>query len=52
MAKTGFENLRVYQLAEEITDRVWEVVLEWDSFPQSTIGRQLVNSTDSIGANT
>jgi len=52
MARTGFENLRVYQLVEEITDLVWEVVLKWDSFPQSTIGKQLVNSADSIGANT
>ena len=51
MARTGFENLRVYQLAEEITDLVWEVVLKWGSFPQSTIGKQLVNSADSIGAN-
>ena len=51
MARTGFENLRVYQLAEEITDYVWEVVLKWDSFPQNTIGKQLVNSADSIGAN-
>jgi len=33
MAKTGFENLRVYQLAEEIAYLVWEVVLKWDSFP-------------------
>jgi len=40
MAKTGFENLRVYQLAEEITDLVWKVVLKWDSFPQSTIGNK------------
>jgi len=51
MARTGFENLRVYQLAEKITDLVWEVVLKWDSFPQGTIGKQLVNSADSIGAN-
>ena len=51
MVRTGFENLRVYQLAEEITDRVWETVLKWDRFPQSTIGKQLVNSADSIGAN-
>ena len=52
MARTGFENLRVYQSAEEITDRVWEAVLKWDNFPQSTIGKQLVDSADSIGANT
>ena len=51
MARTGFENLLVYQLAEEITDLVWEVVLKWESFPKSTIGKQLVNSADSIGAN-
>jgi len=51
MARTGFENLRVYQLAEEITDLVWEVVFKWDRFPQGTIGKQLVNSADSIGAN-
>jgi len=51
MARTGFENLRVYQLAEEVTDLVWTVVLKWDSFPKSTIGKQLVNSADSIGAN-
>jgi len=38
MARTGFENLRVYQLAEEIADLVWEVVFKWDRFPQSTIG--------------
>jgi len=51
MARTGFENLRVYQLAEEITDLLWEAVLKWDSFAKSTIGKQLVNSADSIGAN-
>ena len=32
MAKTGFENLSVYQFAEEIANLVWEVVLKWDSF--------------------
>ena len=26
--------------------------LKWNSFPQSTIGKQLVNSAGSIGANT
>jgi four helix bundle protein len=51
MARTGFENLRVYQLAEEIADLAWEVVIKWDRLPQETIGKQLVNSGDSIGAN-
>ena len=51
MSKTVFENLRVYELAEELADRVWEVVTRWDRLAQDTIGKQLVNSADSIGAN-
>ena len=51
MAKTGFENLRVYQLSEQIGDLVWETVIKWDRLAQDTIGKQLINSADSIGAN-
>jgi four helix bundle protein len=49
--KSNFENLRVYKLAEEISDRIWKIVLEWDSFAKSTIGHQLVRAADSVGAN-
>jgi len=51
MAKTGFENLRVYQLSEEIGDLVWGTVIKWHRLAQDTIGKQLINSADSIGAN-
>lgn len=51
MAKTHFENLRVYQLSENLSDQVWQIVLKWDHFARTTIGAQLVRSTDSIGAN-
>ena len=51
MNRTGFENLRVYVLSEEIADLAWEVVTKWDRLQQDTIGRQLVNSADSMGAN-
>ena len=51
MERTAFENLRVYQLAEQIADLAWAVVMKWDYFPRDTIGKQLVNSADSIGAN-
>ncbi len=43
--------MRVYKLAEEIADLVWDIVTKWDNFTKNTIGRQLVNSADSIGAN-
>ena len=51
MARTGFENLRVYCLAEEIGDLVGAVVTKWDRLSRDTIGKQLINSADSIGAN-
>jgi four helix bundle protein len=51
MNRTGFENLRVCKLAEEIADIVWDIVSKWDYFAKDTVGKQLVNSADSIGAN-
>lgn len=51
LARTNFENLRVYQLSEELGDRIWEIVMPWSAFARSTIGNQLVRSADSIGAN-
>ena len=39
-ARTAFENLRVYRLAEEIADLVWEVVIEWTRLAQDTVGKQ------------
>jgi len=51
MARTGFENLQVYRLAEKIADLAWEVAIKWDRLAQDTVGKQLINSADSIGAN-
>jgi len=51
MARTNFEQLRVYQYSEELSDSVWDIVLKWDRFAKDTIGKQLVRSADSVGAN-
>lgn len=51
MEKTGFENLRVYQLAEKLADFIWELVIQWDYLAQDTVGKQLIKAADSIGAN-
>ena len=50
-SKTAFENLRVYRLAEDLADSVWDVVLGWDRFARDTVGKQIVRSADSVGAN-
>jgi four helix bundle protein len=51
MAKSDFENLKVYQLSETLADEIWDVVLGWDRFARDTVGGQIVRAADSIGAN-
>ncbi len=51
MARTNFENLRVYRLAEDLADLIWRVVMNWPLFAKDTVGKQLVRAVDSIGAN-
>ena len=51
MAKTNFENLRVYLSAEQLADEVWNLVRNWDALARDTVGKQLVRAADSIGAN-
>jgi len=51
MLKTGFENLRVYQLALELAEAIWQVVAQWDFMAKDTVGKQVVRAADSVGAN-
>ena len=51
MGRTNFENLRVYKLSEVLADEVWEIVLRWNAFAKDTVGKQIVRSADSVGAN-
>jgi four helix bundle protein len=47
----GFVNLEVYQLAENLADRLWDIVARWKGLGRDTIARQIVRAADSIGAN-
>ena len=51
MGSLRFEELRVYQQAEQLADEIWDIVLSWDPFAKDTVGKQVVRSADSIGAN-
>ena len=51
MSKSNFENLEIYSLSEKLSDFVWDVVLTWDYFAKNTVGKQIVEAFDSIGAN-
>ncbi|MCF8084033.1 MAG: four helix bundle protein [Deltaproteobacteria bacterium] len=47
----NLEDLQVYQLAMELGEEVWEIVIQWNYFAKDTIGKQLVRSADSVAAN-
>ena len=51
MAYSNFTNLRIYQLSEMLSDEIWNLVFQWSDFEKETIGKQLIRSADSIGAN-
>jgi len=43
--------LEVFNLAMDLGEMVWKEVLAWDYFAKSTLGKQIVNSADSVAAN-
>lgn len=45
------KDLEVYKLSEELSDMIWNIVLEWDYFAKDTIGKQIVKASDSVAAN-
>ena len=51
MERTNFEKLQVYQLSEKIADSIWNIVIGWNSLARDTVGKQMIRSADSIGAN-
>lgn len=51
MEKTNFENLDIYKISESLADEIWKIVRQWDRLDQDTVGKQIIRSGDSIGAN-
>jgi len=51
MSYYNLEDLELYQLAETFSNEIWFLVSEWDYFAKDTVGKQVVRSADSIGAN-
>jgi len=45
------EELSIYRLADDFSDRVWDLVVKWDFFEKKTLGDQFVRAADSIAAN-
>jgi four helix bundle protein len=51
MSFEALEDKRMYQRAEKVADQTWDFVIGWKWFEKRTVGSQLTNAMDSIGAN-
>ncbi len=50
----GIKNLdefRVYQMAMEVGEEVWNIVTEWNWLAKDTVGKQFIRAIDSVAAN-
>lgn len=47
----NLDELKVYQIAQEFGECVWDAVKSWNYFEKDTIGKQLIRAADSIAAN-
>ncbi len=45
------EDLEIYQMAEDLSDKIWEICIRLDYFAKDTVGKQMVRAADSISAN-
>jgi four helix bundle protein len=48
---SDFHRLRVYRLAIELADEIFDAVGRWPAIARGSYGYQLIRSADSIGAN-
>ena len=44
-------DIGAYKTAFQLSNYVWNVIVEWDYFAKDTVGKQFVRAVDSISAN-
>jgi len=44
-------DIEAYRISFSLSNKMWEVVLQWSPLAQNTVGLQLINAADSISAN-
>jgi len=45
------EDFKVYNMAMDLGEEIYNYVIKWDYFQKDTIGKQLVRASDSVAAN-
>ena len=49
--RSRLEDLDVYKISLEISDKIWDLLVRWDHFSRNNIGGQILRAIDSVGAN-
>ncbi|MFA5328222.1 MAG: four helix bundle protein [Prolixibacteraceae bacterium] len=44
-------DIEAYNIAFQLSNQVWDIVMQWPYLAQKTIGAQFIDATDSISAN-
>lgn len=50
MATVSFHELTVYQVAEQLSDLIWDIVSNWPNLAKDTVGKQMIRCVDGVGA--
>ncbi|OFX27705.1 MAG: hypothetical protein A2033_02890 [Bacteroidetes bacterium GWA2_31_9] len=45
------EELVIYQTSNELADKIWKLIVQWDSFSKDTLGKELIMATDMVATN-
>ena len=45
------ENLEIYNLSMDFSDKVWNIVIKWEYFAKDTMGKQWMRASDSVDTN-
>ena len=45
------EELVVYQTSNELADKIWKLIVQWDSFSKDTMGKDLIMAADMVATN-
>lgn len=50
MGNVNSSNVKVYRLATELSDELWEFVSGWNTFEKQTIGEEIIRAADKVGS--
>ncbi|MEK6478485.1 four helix bundle protein [Catalinimonas sp. 4WD22] len=47
----SLNDIEAYRIAYHLSNKVWNIVLQWEQFSRNTTGQQFVRAIDSVSAN-